>query len=82
MVGGLAATLILVRDRKTLLWGFFNSPLKKAKPLWLPCAVEALAIASAVTYLDMPFTDFASRHPIVCTDNACQVCKFVQELAE
>ena len=31
---------------------------------------------------DIPFTDFASRHPIECAENACQVCKFVNELAD
>ena len=140
LVGGLAATLFLVRDGKTLLGGFFNAPLKKAQRVWLPCEVEALAIGSAVTYFapiiiqssdratvvtdskacvqaygrmcrglfshsarvmtfltavcryqvrithkagkDLPFTDFASRHPIECTDHTCQVCKFVHDLAE
>ncbi len=30
----------------------------------------------------IPFTDHASRHPIECMDKACQVCKFVEDLAE
>ena len=31
---------------------------------------------------EIPFTDYASRHPVQCTDNSCQVCKFVQDFAE
>ncbi len=140
LVGGIAATLFLVRNDKVLLGGFFNAPLKKAQRLWLPCEIEALAIGSAVTYFspmiiqsihrasvatdskacvqaydrmcrglfshsarvmtfltavcryqviirhkagkDIPFTDFASRHPVECIDSSCQVCKFVQDLAD
>ena len=31
---------------------------------------------------DIPFTDYASRHTVECVDGTCQVCTFVQELAD
>lgn len=30
----------------------------------------------------IPFTDFASRNIVECSDKCCQVCKFVQEFSE
>ena len=32
--------------------------------------------------IQIPFTDYASRHPVECVDNSCQICKFVTELAD
>ena len=70
-VGGIAATLFLVRDNKVLLGGFFNAPLKKAQRLWLPCEVEALAIGSAVTYFS-PIIIQSNHRASVLTDSlAC-----------
>ena len=137
---GIAATLFLVRDGQVLLGGFFSAQLRKGQSLWLPCEVEALAIASAATYfspvivqskhqtnvatdskpcveayqrmcrgmfsnsarvmaylsavcryqikvshiagVNIPFTDYSSRHAAECPDNNCQVCKFIQEYAD
>jgi hypothetical protein len=47
---GLAATLYALRDDKLLLCGFFNAKLKKHQGTWLPCEIEALAIAAAVKH--------------------------------
>ena len=44
-----------------------------------------MSLPSKVTHKagkEIPFTDFASRHPIECLDHSCQVCKFVHEMAD
>ncbi len=35
-----------------------------------------------ISGVNIPFTDYVSRHPVECTDNSCAVCTFVEELAE
>ena len=137
---GLAATLYALQDRKLLLAGFFNSPLKKYQITWLPCELEALAIGTAIkhfspyivqshhitqvltnsrpcvqaqeklsrgefsassrvsTFLSLVSrfqihvrhitgaanlpTDYSSRHPIICREKTCQICKFINELKD
>ena len=70
-VGGIAATLFLLRDDKVLLGGFFNAPLKKAQRLWLPCEVEALAIGSAVTYFAPIIIQSKHRTTVLTDSKAC-----------
>ncbi len=45
---GIGATLYVSRDGRILLAGFFSAKLRKDQSKWLPCEIEALAIASAV----------------------------------
>ena len=35
-----------------------------------------------ISGVDIPFTDYVSRHPVQCVDNNCAICKFVDELAD
>ena len=44
---GIGATLYVTRGTKTYLAGFFSAKLPKHQVTWLPCEVEALAIAAA-----------------------------------
>ena len=47
---GLGATLYVTRQDRLLLAGFFSSKLRKHQVTWLPCEVEELSIAAAVTH--------------------------------
>lgn len=47
--GGLGATFYITKEgQATLLAGFFSAKLRQNQALWLPCEVEALAIATAM----------------------------------
>jgi len=45
---GIGATLYVTRDGKLRLAGFFSAKLSGSQTAWLPCKVEALAIAVAI----------------------------------
>ena len=47
---GIAATLYALREDGLVLCGFYNSKLKKHQVTWLPCEIEALAIAASVRH--------------------------------
>ena len=47
---GIAATLYTHRNSKLLLAGFFSAKLRKHQVTWLPCEIEALAIASSIKH--------------------------------
>ena len=138
--GGMGATLYILRDNDLRLAGFFSARLQKHQITWLPCEVEALAIATSINHfapyilqslnqshvltdsrpcvlaynklcrgefsnsarvtsflstvsryrvtvghlagsVNLP-SDFASRNPISCTDNSCQVCSFTENLQQ
>ena len=49
-LGGVGAVLYIIRDSKMLLGGFFSAKLKTHQVKWLPCEIEALAIASSVNH--------------------------------
>ncbi len=49
-LGGIGAVLYIIRDSKMLLGGFFSAKLKTHQVKWLPCEIEALAIASSVNH--------------------------------
>ena len=66
--GGLGATLYVLRDSKLLLAGFFSARLKKHQVTWLPCEVEALAIAMAVKHF-APYIIQSTDKAHVLTDN-------------
>ena len=60
--------------------GLFSSSARVMTFLTAVCRyqVEITHIAGA----KIPFTDYASRHPIECPSETCQVCKFVSEFAD
>ena len=45
---GVGALLHILREGKTLVGGYFSMKLRTHHVKWLPCEVEALAIASAI----------------------------------
>ena len=47
---GIGATLYITRNDKLRLAGFFSPKLRGSQPTWLPCEVEALAIAVATKH--------------------------------
>jgi hypothetical protein len=65
---GIGSTLYVTRNNKTLLAGFYSAKLKKHHIKWLPCEIEALAIASAITHF-APYIIQASTHAYVLTDS-------------
>ena len=68
---GLWATLYVLRDDKLHLAGFFSARLCKHQVTWLPCEVEALAIATMVNHF-VPYILQANQRTHVITD--CRPC--------
>ena len=60
---GVGATLLVMRDGKPYLSGFFSAKLQLHQRDWLPCEVEALAIASAVKH----FGPYIVQSGVECT---------------
>jgi hypothetical protein len=48
--GGVGSVLYIKRGVKMLLGGYYSAKLKTHQQKWLPCEVEALAIASAINH--------------------------------
>jgi len=65
---GIGSTLYVSRGGKTLLAGFHSAKLKKHHIKWLPCEIEALAIASAITHF-APYIIQATTQAYVLTDS-------------
>lgn len=65
---GLAATMYVTRGEKTLLAGFYSAKLKKHQLRWLPCELEALAIAAAVKHFS-PYVTSSTKQTQVLTDS-------------
>ena len=65
---------------KRMRRGLFSNSARVMTFLTAVCRyqVEVTHIAGA----KIPFTDYASRHPVECVDGSCQVCKFVSEFAD
>ena len=66
--GALGAVLYVIRDNKAHLAGFFNSKLPDFQQRWLPCEIEALAIATALNHFS-PYIIQSSKQPQVVTDS-------------
>jgi hypothetical protein len=64
----LGATLYVRRDDKLKLAGFFSAKLQKRQILWLPCELEALAIAVAVRHFS-PFIIQSVHKACILTDS-------------
>ena len=65
---GIGATLYISRDNKLHLAGFFSAKLRKHQVTWLPCEIEALAIASAVKHFS-PYIIQSKSKACVLTDS-------------
>ena len=66
--GAIGATLYAVRDGRKLLAGFYNCKLPEFQKRWLPCEVEALAIASALNHYAALIIQ-SQKKPQVLTDS-------------
>ena len=65
---GIGATLYISRDNKLHLAGFFSAKLRKHQVTWLPCEIEALAIASSVKHFS-PYIIQSKSKACVLTDS-------------
>lgn len=65
---GIAATLYLTRDDKLHLAGFFSAKLRAHQVSWLPCEVEALAIAASIKHFS-PYIVQSHKKVCVLTDS-------------
>ncbi|KAK3105126.1 hypothetical protein FSP39_017698 [Pinctada imbricata] len=65
---GIGATLYITRGDKILLSGFFSAKLRKHQISWIPCEVEALAIAVAVKHFS-PYIVQSSKPTCILTDS-------------
>ena len=65
---GLGATLYIQRSNKILLAGFFSAKTKKHQVTWLPCEMEALAIAAAVKHFS-PYIIQSEHTPTILSDS-------------
>ena len=65
---GIAATLYIMRQGKLVLAGFFSAKLRSHQLLWLPCEIEALAIAAAIKHFS-PYIIQSHHTACVLTDS-------------
>ncbi len=65
---GIGSTLYVVRDGKLHAAGFFSAKLKPGQAKWLPCEVEALAIAISIRHFS-PFIIQSKHKARVLTDS-------------
>ena len=73
--GGIGATLYVLRSGRLLLSGFFSAKLRKQQVLWLPCEVEALAIAVPIKHFS-PFIVQSQHKTCILTDSKLCVQAF------
>ena len=66
--GALGAILYAIRNGQPLLAGFYNCKLPEFQLRWLPCELEALAIASALNHFS-PYIIQSQNKPQVATDS-------------
>ena len=65
---GIGATMYISRNKKIHLSGFFSSKLNSRHMTWLPCEIEALAIASAIKHFS-PYIIQSKHKSCVLTDS-------------
>ena len=65
---GIGATLYVTRDGKLRLAGFFSAKLRGSQTAWLPCEVEALAIAVATKHFS-PYLIQSHHKACILTDS-------------
>ena len=66
--GAIGAILFAVRGNKPLLAGFFNCKLPTFQKRWLPCELEALAIAASLKHF-APYIIQSEKKPQIITDS-------------
>lgn len=76
---GIAATLYVMRNNKLALAGFFSAKLRSHQLMWLPCEVEALAIAAAVKHFG-PYIIQSSHR--ACPDRQQAMCAGLREAVQ
>jgi hypothetical protein len=65
---GLGSTLYVTRDTKLHLAGFFSAKPKKHQVTWLPCELEALAIACSIKHFS-PYIIQSTKKACALTDS-------------
>ena len=65
---GLGATLYITREGQTRLAGFFSAKLRARQVNWIPCEIEALAIAVAIKHFS-PYIIQSQHNTIILTDS-------------
>ena len=65
---GIGATLYVTRRDKLHVSGFFSAKLRGSQTTWLPCEVEALAIAAATKHFS-PYIIQSSKNACILTDS-------------
>ena len=65
---GLGATLYITRGKRLLVAGFFSAKLRNKQCTWLPCEIEALAIAAAIKHFS-PYIIQSQHKACVLTDS-------------
>lgn len=65
---GIGATLYITRENKLILAGFFSAKLRDRQVSWLPCEVEALAIAIATKHFS-PYIIQSKYKASILTEN-------------
>ena len=66
--GGIGATLYAIRGGKPHLAGFYNTKLPEFQSRWLPCELEAVAIAAAINHFS-PLIIQSELKPQILTDS-------------
>ena len=75
----IGATMYAIRDKKTLLAGFYNAKLPLYQTRWLPCELEGVAIGAALIHF-APYLRMSIHKPQVLTDSkAC--CQAVEKMS-
>ena len=69
-----------VQAYKRMRRGLFSNSARVMTFLTAVCRYQAEV--THIAGIKIPFTDYASRNPIECPDQSCQVCKFVVEFAD
>lgn len=72
---GLAATLLVVRNGKPAVAGYYNSALRKNQSSFMTCEIEALAIGAAIKHFSY-YISQSSKQTIVLTDSRPCVLSF------
>lgn len=72
---GLGATMYVTREGTLLVAGYFSAKLRKNQINWLPCEIEALAIAAALKHFG-PFIIQSTQKACVLTDSKTCVQAF------
>ena len=68
---GVGATLYVTCDGRTQLAGFFSAQLRKHQVGWLPCEIEALAIATSVKHFAPYITQSADSTSVLTDSKPC-----------